>query len=163
MSEFDDLQSDDEGARTPADLSDPAAVVLAHDRFVSADGIDAKAWGRTVFLPLVMLHQGGTEIVDSLDGFVDHMERVWETARAQGIAGLKTRILSHVQPREDMAILSTFRDRLDAMGNVMASTSITWTVIRTHLGWKINQIHFNDARFDPSIVTQLSEGGHGRE
>ena len=163
MSDYDDLCSEDQGISAPWDELDPAAVVVAHDGFVSADGIDAEAWGQTVFLPLVMLHQGGTEVVEDRDEFIAHMERLWQKARQHGIAGLRTRILSHVQPRDDMAILSTFRDRLDARGNVMASTSITWTVLRTPGGWKINQIHFNDARFDPSLVTQVSEGGRGRE
>ena len=143
----------DETARF-SDNDDPASAVLAQDACYGAESIDYDRWEQTVFFPLTLLYEGRQTIIEDPAAFRSHLEELEGLGRARGIAGLRTRILSHIQPGDEIAVLSSVRDHLSAEGETVSSTSMTWTVIRTGEGWKINQIHFNDMRYDPSVTTE---------
>ncbi len=140
------------------ELGEPSRTVLMQDECYSADGIDARRWMQTVFIPLTMVGDGKTFTIDTEDAFSDHLKALEEKAIELGVAALRTEIQSCAYMIEDMAIISSVRHRLSAKGKVLGSTSITWTVIRVDEHWKINQILFNDAVQDPSVVAQVFLG-----
>ena len=137
---------------------DPASVVLTQDLCLHADRMDYDLWTSTVFLPLVLVCDGNPIVIQNEEAFRAHLDDLFAVARQRGIAGLRTKILSTVQPGDDIAILTSIRDHLSATGQVLTSTSMTWTTIRTDGTWRINQIHFNDSRYDPSVTAELLGG-----
>lgn len=137
---------------------DPAEVVLAQDKCLSAAGLDYTRWLETVFIPLTLISEGKTFHIETEEAFVEHLRALEEKASELGVTTLETQILSHVRPSVDMAILSSIRRRLAADGELVGESSITWTVIRTGEGWRINQIFFNDSVHDPSVVGQVFLG-----
>ena len=132
-------------------------VVLLQDACLDESGIDYARWQTTVFLPLTLLSDGKLFVLDTPEAFVAHLKALEKKAFELGVTALKTRILSHVQPSADMAIISSIRDRL-SKDKVIGSSSITWGLLRVGGTWKINQILFNDGVYNPSIVAQVFLG-----
>ncbi|MEM1277413.1 MAG: hypothetical protein AAGH74_12865 [Pseudomonadota bacterium] len=143
---------------TSEKVLDPADVVLAQDKCLTADGVDYARWLETVFIPLSLISEGKSFHIESDEAFVGHLKALEEKAFELGVVALETQILSHVRPSVDMAILSSIRRRLGANDEVIGESSITWTVIRVGEGWRVNQIFFNDSVYDPSIVGQVFLG-----
>lgn len=100
----------------------------------------------------MILTNGKTVLLPDRETAVAELEVLGKTARDMGIAALRTRILSHVQPAPDLSILCSIRDRLDADGEVMASTSMTWTLMLLGEDWKITQIIFEENALDHSVT-----------
>lgn len=117
--------------------------------------IDYCRWTDTIFFPLTMHCDGTTLVVHDRDAFREHLQDLECMAIEMGAATIRTRILSHLRPVEEMAIISSVRDRLSADDTVLGSASMTWSVIRVGDEWKINQIHFNDDRYDLSVVAHM--------
>ncbi|MEM7742596.1 MAG: hypothetical protein AAF409_02700 [Pseudomonadota bacterium] len=142
----------------------PAEVVLEQDHCIGPDHLDIARWTATVFFPLVMVSSTGTLAIDDAEAFAAHLEELRDTAgRGRGMAGFRTRITSEITPAENIAIVGSYRDHVDAAGDVITSSSITWSLIRSGGAWKINQIHFNDARQDPSVVSDICRAKGERE
>lgn len=143
----------------PRDVSighSPAEVVLVQDWCIGPDLLDIARWTETVFFPLVMVSGTGTMVIDDEEQFAAHLRDLRDAARRnRGMVGFRTRITSEERPAENMAVVGSFRDHLDIAGEVISSASITWALIRVGGAWRINQIHFNDARQDPSVVSDL--------
>jgi len=99
-----------------------------------------------------MLINGKTILVPDADAVVDGLDRLEVVARRDGVTALRTRILSHVQPAPDLSILCSIRDRLSAKGEVLASSSMTWTLMLVGSEWKISQIIFDDTELDRSLT-----------
>ncbi|MEM7058067.1 MAG: hypothetical protein AAF557_10800 [Pseudomonadota bacterium] len=131
---------------------DPSDVVVRQDTAFRRGNIDTDLWLTTLFLPLVILTNGKTVLLPDRETAVAELEVLGKTARDMGIAALRTRILSHVQPAPDLSILCSIRDRLDADGEVMASTSMTWTLMLLGEDWKITQIIFEENALDHSVT-----------
>ena len=148
---------------TADDYADPVGVVLLQDKCMSEDGIDYELWTSTVFLPLTMSSDGNVFTVEDEAGFSEHLSMLWQKALELQVVRLRTRILSHIQPSEDMSIVSSIRDRIAGDGTVIGSSSITWTLLRENQRWLINQILFNDGIYDPSIVAQTFLGLPNKE
>ncbi|MEM7056221.1 MAG: hypothetical protein AAF557_01405 [Pseudomonadota bacterium] len=148
---------------TMDDYSDPVGVVLIQDTCLSERGIDYDRWTKTVFLPLTMSSDGNLFSVDDKSEFIDHLQMLQKKAGQLGVVALRTRVLSHIQPTEAMSIVSSIRDRLSGDGEVVGSSSITWTLILVNGAWKISQILFNDGVYDPSIVAQVFLGHPNKE
>ncbi len=145
------------------DYTDPVGVVLIQDACMSEAGIDFVRWSKTVFLPLTMSSDGNLFSVEDEPGFHEHLKMLESKATALGVTALRTRVMSHIRPSEDMAIVSSIRDRMSKDGGIVGSSSITWTLISLNGAWKISQILFNDAIYDPSIVAQVFLGRPNKE
>jgi len=145
------------------DYTDPVGVVLIQDACISDAGIDLERWTKTVFLPLTMSSDGNLFTVEDEPGFHEHLKMLEKKAKDLGVTKLRTRVLSHIQPSDEMAIVSSIRDRVSGDGTVIGSSSITWTLMSLQGAWKINQILFNDAIYDPSIVAQVFLGLPNKE
>jgi len=145
------------------DYSDPVGVVLIQDACMSEAGIDFARWTKTVFLPLTMSSDGNLFTVEDEPGFHDHLSMLSKKALDLGVTKLRTRVLSHIQPSDEMAIVSSIRDRMAGDGKIIGSSSITWTLMSLNGAWKINQILFNDAVYDPSVVAQVFLGRPNKE
>lgn len=155
------LYPDSGGARGPsvaaqrADMT-PSEVVTEQDQCIGQGLLDVARWCSTVFFPLVMMSETGTMIVDSPRMFERHLFDLQQTALLRGVVGFRTRITSESQPAVNVAIVGSLRDHYDAAGHAVGTTSITWSLVRTDGVWKINQIHFNDTRHDPSVVSEMA-------
>ena len=138
----------------------PASPMLSHDRLLVDGYLDVETWLRTLFLPVLVLTEEGNMLYETEEDARGHLSWLSEVAQQSGTVGLRTRIVSTRQTGDDIALVTTLRDRVSADDQVIGTTSITWTVIRDQNEWKISQIHFNDARLDPSLVAQMnrSEG-----
>lgn len=145
------------------DQDDPAQPVLEHDDCFHPNGIDVDRWSDTMFFPVVMISESGQTVLDDMDAFAKHLTDLASAGRAFGVHGIRTRILSNIQTSEDVAIISSIRDRIDGDGEVIGSASITWLLVRDQGHWKINQIHFNDGRLDPSIVAYMESRAGDKE
>lgn len=99
-----------------------------------------------------MLVNGKTILVPDADAVVDGLNRLEIAARKDGVAALRTRVLSHVQPAPDLSILCSIRERLSNQGEVLASSSMTWTLTLLGSEWKISQIVFDDDALDSSVT-----------
>lgn len=141
----------------------PAAVVLAQDACIGDGWLDVANWTGTVFFPLALLSSGGTIVIEDDDAFALHLRELQQTARLRGAVGLRTRIISQNLSAPNMAIVTSHRDHLNELGEVVTSSSITWSLILTPSGWRINQIHFNDSRNDPSVVSEMIRNSEGAE
>lgn len=138
-------------------LPGPSEPVLAQGDSYGPDGMDVGGWLATIFFPLVISYQGGTEVYVSEEIYVrDHLFPLVETAQDNGIFGLHTEITGIEQTGENIATLKSLRSHLGPDRKVLTTVSVTWTVIREAGVWKINQIHFNDHRADRSVVARMN-------
>lgn len=145
------------------DYADPVGVVLLQDACLSEAGIDCERWTKTVFFPLTMSSDGNLFTIETEACFHEHLKMLEKKACQLGVVALRTRILSHIQPSEDMSIISSIRDRLGKDGRVIGSSSITWTLISVDGAWQISQILFNEGVYDPSVVSQVFLGRPNKE
>lgn len=145
------------------DYSDPVGVVLIQDTCMSETGIDVERWTKTLFLPLTMSSDGNLFTVENEPELHEHMKMLEKKAKDLGVTTLRTRVLSHIQPSDEMAIVSSIRDRIAGDGAIIGSSSITWSLMSLQGAWKINQIMFNDAIYDPSVVAQVFLGLPNKE
>ena len=134
---------------------DPVTVVLTQDEAFRGGNIDTELWITTLFFPLIMLVDGHPVSIQDPETATSHLRKLGQAARELGVAALRTRILSHVQPAPDLSILCSIRDRLDQDGTVLASTSMTWTLMQVGTDWKITQILFDENRFDRSVTNLM--------
>ncbi|MEM1299569.1 MAG: hypothetical protein AAGH68_09845 [Pseudomonadota bacterium] len=142
---------------------DPAATVLVHDACIGPGWLDIPRWTETIFFPLALLSGGGAIVIDDAEECAEHLRTLQDTARLRGAVGLRTRIITQSLPAPNMALVSSQRDHVNEAGTVVSTTSITWSLILTPDGWRINQIHFNDARNDPSVVSEILRDSGGVE
>lgn len=131
---------------------DPIEVVLRQDHAFGPEIMDVDLWLSTLFFPLVMLSNEDTVLVETRGDAVRWLNAVGRAVRATGVVGIRTRILSNFLVEEDLAMVSTLRDRIGADGGVMASTSITWTITRLGPDWKARSLLFDERRADPSVT-----------
>lgn len=161
MCPMDNRRNQDEppgGIRALAsDLFNPAAVVLAHDRFFGAEETDCTAWSETIFYPMTIISECGVRVIEDAAMLESLLLELSAAARAAGIVQLRTEVVSQHRSAEDMSILTTRRSRLDREGTPLAISSVTWVVIWVDGAWKINQAHFNDTRHDLSVVSLTSQ------
>lgn len=147
------------GRRGPdSDYSSPEAPVLAHDRMIDKDGLDADGWRATLFLPVVVNGATGRHIFETDAEVFRVLEKVSEKWRAEGVAAQRTHVKSVVKTGENIATIISFRERLAIDGTLLGRESITWTVLRERGAWKINQVHLNAGRLDPQMLEILSDG-----
>lgn len=140
------------------EASSAIAPVMTQDVCFSSDGIDYARWLETVFLPLTLVGDGKAFVIDSRADFIEHLQALEETAAELGIAQLRTSIVSAKALGKNVFVVRTIRERLDKDEEVIGRTLITWTVIKTEGTWKINQILFDDAKLDPSVVAKTFLG-----
>lgn len=123
--------------------ADPVDVILRQDLAFGRSHTDYDLWMTTLQDPVRMLQR------DDPDGaLLTHAEtrsqigRVEKLARADGVVAMRTRILTHLQTTEDMAIVASMRDMLSEKSVVLSTTSMTWTLQRSDDEWRITQIFF---------------------
>ena len=133
--------------------TDPIEVVMRQDQCYGRDRIDYAMWMSTVAAPLVLLSVDQRVILPDEAAIIAETEETERKARADGVVALRTQILSHIRPVEDMAIVASIRDRLGAGGGIIGSTSMTWTLSRLGDGWRIHQIFFEKPRYSLSHGT----------
>lgn len=134
---------------------DPSDVILLQDKAFRPDRIDIELWLKTLFLPLVILSNGRTIIIPDETEAIAHLQAIWTAARKIETAGIRTRILSHVQPAPDLSIIASIRDRMSANGEVLASTSMTWTLMLMGDEWQVTQILFDEGELDRSVTARI--------
>ncbi|MEM6548291.1 MAG: hypothetical protein AAF713_11165 [Pseudomonadota bacterium] len=130
-------------------------AILEQDNCFSETGIDFQRWAKTIYFPLLLMSERRTFTINDGDELTEHLRALETAALQQGIARLQTRIQSLSTMGPKVAIVRTIRDRLGANEEIIDSTSMTWTLIHTANSWRINQIYFNDSRYDPSVVFQV--------
>ena len=134
---------------------EPASLVMSQDKCIGKDLLAARDWAGTMFFPLLMVCGAGTIVVENEEDFAGHLNDLRDLLARRGAVGFRTRITSEMQPSAKIAVLGGYRDHIDAEGNVVTSSSMTWTLIHTEAGWKVNLIQFNDSRQDASVVSEL--------
>lgn len=128
--------------------TDPVDVILRQDQAFGRSHIDYDLWMTTLHDPVRML-----ETSDPDGALLTHAEalaqigRVEKLARAEGVVAMRTRILTHIQPVEDMAIVASMRDLLSEGGAVLSTSSMTWTLQRFEYDWRISQIFFEGGAY----------------
>ena len=137
-------KTDYEEARNP----DPVDVILMQDRAFGPDRIDIDLWLRSLHDPVRLVRDGDAKgLVLDYAGVIEELLRTEKAARKDGIVKLRTRILTHLQPTEDLAIIASHRDRLSAQNVVLGTTSMTWTLTRPDGIWRISQIFFDSPSY----------------
>ncbi len=122
---------------------DPIDVILRQDRAFGPDTVDYDLWLTTLMDPVRLLASN-----DLAGRMMDHaaaikqLKTIETAARADGVAQLRTRILTHIQPAEDLAIVASMRDLLSENNMVLRTTSMTWTLSRVEDVWRISQVFF---------------------
>ena len=129
--------------------------MLTHDGCYSVTGIDTERWANTMHFPLTRLLSGRAQTILSREELIAHLLLMDAAMREAGVGSMRTRILSHLRPSDDLTILCSLRDSLDPDGWLMKTISITWTLMRFDTGWRITQILFNDKDFDTSFMATL--------
>lgn len=128
--------------------ADPVDVILRQDAAYGRSCIDYDLWMTTLQDPVRMLGSN-----DPVGAMLSHQEtcaqlaKVEKVARAEGVVAMRTRILTHIQPVEDMAIVASLRDRLTVVGDVLGTTSMTWTLQKVDDVWRITQIFFEGGAY----------------
>lgn len=135
--------------------TDPLSPVLAQDTYYRLGRIDIDGWSSTVCFPLALVSEQSSTIIRNKYELEEHLLHLQEAALRQGIAEIRTQVLSHVRSRDDMAILCSVRERISSDGVSLGSASINWAVIELPEGWRVSQIHFNDSCLDPSIASRV--------
>ena len=122
---------------------DPIDVILRQDRAFGPEQIDYDLWLSTLMDPVRLLGSAdlGGRMLDHA-ATIKQLQRVEAAARADGVTQLRTRILTHIQPAEDLAIVASMRDLLSDQNVVLSTSSVTWTMTRTKEAWLISQIFF---------------------
>ena len=122
---------------------DPIDVILRQDRAFGPERIDYDLWMTTLMDPVRLLGSAdlGGRMLDRA-ATIKQLQSVEAAARADGVTQLRTRILTHIQPAEDLAIVASMRDLLSNQNVVLSTSSVTWTMIRTEAVWRISQIFF---------------------
>lgn len=141
------------------DLADnPADAVLAQDACMNNAIIDYDRWATTVFFPLTLVGDGRTFVIETKAELTAHLKALKKKVDELGVVAIRTRILSTQRASKDVAVISSVRERVGSRGELIGSTSVTWTVLNDGGAWKINQILFNDDILDPSVVAQVFLG-----
>ena len=149
------LSDDPVSFSSEAAVASPASVVKSQDGLIGPGVLDFTAWAGTMFFPLLMVCGSGTIVVENEAVLADHLNDLRDLLARRGAVGFRTRINSDMQPSAKIAVLGGYRDHIDADGKTVTSSSMTWTLIRTAAGWKVNLIQFNDSRQDASVVSEL--------
>lgn len=144
-----------DAGKVPEAVRSPAETVLAQDQCFRSDGVDVDTWRDTVFFPLFMVSCAGTVVIADGPAFADHLRELHGMGLDRGMTGIRTRILSEITPAPRMALVRSLRDHIGAGDSILTTASITWTLIQVANEWRINQIHFNDSRQDPSVVSDF--------
>jgi len=131
-----------------------ADVVLLQDRAFGSGETDEELWLSTLTFPLTIKTTDRIMVLKTPEETRGEIRAVVAAARAGGVHTIRTRILSHIQPTDEVAIIASMRDRLSATGGVLGSTSITWTLIRVGEDWKINQLFFDNPVYDLSPTVE---------
>lgn len=127
---------------------DPVDVILLQDRAFGAARIDIDLWLRSLHDPVRLLSDENPKgMMLDYAAVIEELLLTETAARADGIAKLRTRILTHLQPTEDLAIIASHRDRLSIQNVVLGTTSMTWTLTRPDGIWRISQIFFDTPRY----------------
>ncbi len=135
-----------------------ADVVLLQDRAFGPEETDEDLWMSTLTVPLTMKTVNRTMVLKSRAEVLHELRAVIDAVRADGVRALRTRILSHIQPTDELAIIASMRDRVSGSGGIIGSTSITWTLIKVGEEWKINQLFFDNPAYDISPTANRVDG-----
>ena len=123
--------------------------------------IDRVAWRETVFLPMSLITDGRTHVIEDEDAFKRGLDDLENYAQAKGMTHFRTRILSHISLSDSAATIAGLRDHMTGEKR-LATASMTFSVLRDGNDWRINQIHFNDHTADLSATTQIfRQSGEG--
>lgn len=128
--------------------SDPASVVLRQDDAWGIDQIDIPMWLSTVNIPICLLSNGRMRMLKSEEEVVSDLRAIEKLARAAGVVGLRTLILSNIQAAENLAIIASIRQHLGREGNIVSATSVTWNVVDLDGRWRISQVVMENALYD---------------
>ena len=134
---------------------DTIDVILRQDKAFGPIEIDLDLWLTTHHYPAVVVTNSFSRVIEDPEKTRRDLRKMDAVARAQGTVSLKTRILSHLQPTEDTSIVCSIRDRLDADGNIIASVSLTWVLMREDGIWKIRTTHVDDGAYSESAMTWI--------
>ena len=134
---------------------DPIDAILRQDKAFGPVEIDMDLWLKTHHYPAVVVTSEFSRVFNDAEMTRRNLSKMDAIARAEGTVALKTRILSHLQPTEDTAIVCSIRDRLDAAGNIIASVSLTWVLMREDENWKIRTTHVDDGAHSESAMTWI--------
>lgn len=140
----------------------PSEVVRLHDTAYGPTDIDYAAWIETLTFPFTMISRAGDEVFDGPEAIERQLRGLDQVARSDGIIGLRTRILSEVEITDGIAIVTSHRDRLARSGpseGVLGTTPITFTLVKTDDGWKINRIFFDGHRYEEISPSRASADG----
>lgn len=127
---------------------DPVDAVLRQDKAWGPDQIDTALWLSTVNIPVCLVSGGRMRLLKSEDEVLKDLRATEERARAAGVAGLRTLILSHIQPAENLSIIASIRQHLGQEGNVISATSVTWNVVDLDGRWRISQLVMENPLYD---------------
>ena len=149
------------GEEMPGPLSDPIDVILLQDRAFGPERIDYDLWMTTLANPVRMLGSADPRgRVLSHAAVIRQIQKIEAVARADGVTSMRTRILTHIRPAEDLAIVASMRDMLSAKMVVLRTSSVTWTLGREEDIWKISQIFFDGRTYSTQegLPTETQEG-----
>ena len=131
----------------PAGL-DPVDAVLRQDKAWRSDDIDFPAWLSTLNIPVCLLSNGRMRLLKTEEDVISDLRRTQKRARAAGVVGLRTTILSHIQPAENLSIIASIRQHIGTDGQVISASSITWNVVNLDGHWRISQMVMDDPIYD---------------
>ena len=127
---------------------DPVDAVLRQDSAWGPDDIDMSLWLSTVNIPICLVSGGRMRLLKSEDEVISDLRETERRARAAGVASLRTLILSHIQPAENLSIIASIRQHLDREGQVISATSVTWNVVDLDGRWRISQLVMENSLYD---------------
>ena len=142
--------------RQPDGCTNPIDAVLRQDQAYGPEATDLDLWFTTLHFPLAMVASAYTRIIETPEQARTEMIALEKASRAEGIVTLKTQIMTHVQPSDDMSIVCSVRERLNASGKRVAAASMTFILMREGDIWRIRTIHFDDDQIDESMTTQVT-------
>lgn len=127
--------------------ADPIEVVFRQDRAYGPDTVDIDLWLSSLIWPLTLQSGNDLTVLPDRAAIVTELHRITKIARAEGVRRLRTRVLSHLQPADDTAIVASMRDRLGAGGELLGTSSMTWTLSLFDGGWKIQHLYFEESHY----------------
>ena len=144
------------GKAIPDDsVSDPIDVILKQDQAFGPERIDYDLWMTTLADPVRMMGEADmTGRMFHRAAAISQLMTIEAAARANGVTQIRTRILTHLQPTEDLSIVVSKRDLLSEKNVIISTSSVTWTLTRSQDEWLISQIFFEGHSY--SIKPDLS-------
>ena len=123
-------------------LEEATETALRLDAVFSAERPDWAEVCRSSAFPLTLQSHTEERVFDDPDAFQAVLERLWHLARADGVVGMNSHILSRVEIAPGVVLVATKRDRVSCHNGVISSAQVTYTMVKEPDGWKIKRTFF---------------------